>query len=253
MKYLITLFVLSLFSFSQKTVKDLPIWTAKQGYLVDKSLEEEKIFLANQKKCKQLYNKDYANLSDTEKKAYNNCNESEIEGSYWSILGYGDCSWYCGADGDTLSASSFLKSNYKTINYLPQNAHDLSYETAWVEGVEGYGIGESLTYSFPPRHPRITEIKIINGYVKSEKVWRENSRVKQLKLYINGVPTALLNLEDNRNQQSFTVKPIGNSDRNNLKEKPWWTLKFEITEVYKGEKYEDTAITEIYFDGIDVH
>ena len=24
-------------------------------------------------------------------------------------------------------------------------------------------------------------------------------------------------------------------------------------DVYKGEKYEETAITEIYFDGIDVH
>jgi len=30
-------------------------------------------------------------------------------------------------------------------------------------------------------------------------------------------------------------------------------LKFEILEVYKGSKYNDTAITEIYFDGIDVH
>jgi len=34
---------------------------------------------------------------------------------------------------------------------------------------------------------------------------------------------------------------------------PWWTMKFEIIEVYKGTKYDDTAITEIYFDGIDVH
>lgn len=30
-------------------------------------------------------------------------------------------------------------------------------------------------------------------------------------------------------------------------------MKFEIMEVYKGDKNEDTAITEIYFDGIDVH
>lgn len=32
-----------------------------------------------------------------------------------------------------------------------------------------------------------------------------------------------------------------------------WTLKFEIAEVYKGTKYDDVVITEIYFDGIDVH
>ena len=39
-------------------------------------------------------------------------------------------------------------------------------------------------------------------------------------------------------------------------------MKFEIVDVYKGDKYDDTAITEIYddtaiteiyFDGIDVH
>jgi len=30
-------------------------------------------------------------------------------------------------------------------------------------------------------------------------------------------------------------------------------IKFEILEVYEGDKYKDTAITEIYFDGIDVH
>ena len=32
---------------------------------------------------------------------------------------------------------------------------------------------------------------------------------------------------------------------------PPWTLKFEIMEVYKGKKYDDVAITEIYFDGLD--
>jgi hypothetical protein len=34
---------------------------------------------------------------------------------------------------------------------------------------------------------------------------------------------------------------------------PAWSIKFEILEVYPGEKYQDAAITEIYFDGIDVH
>lgn len=32
-----------------------------------------------------------------------------------------------------------------------------------------------------------------------------------------------------------------------------WRLRFEIMEVYKGEKYDNTVITELYFDGIDVH
>ncbi len=249
MKYFIALFVM--FLFPQKTVKDLPIWTPKQGYFVDKSLKGEKEYIKEQKACEQLHEKGYRNLSDEEKEIYDNCEVTET--GYWDIFSVGDCSWYCGAGGDTISASSFLKSNYKNIDYVARNAYDLSYKTAWVEGVEGYGIGESLKYTFPATHPRITSIIILNGYVKSEKAWRENSRVKQLKLYIDGIPTALLNLEDTRNEQIFTVEPIGNSDRSSFEGKPWWTLKFEITEVYKGEKYSDTAITEIYFDGIDVH
>lgn len=252
MKILSTFLLVALLFVASSSIslKDLPIWTPKKGYLIDKSKKGETEFAENQKKYFALSEKGYENLSELEKKFFDAFDETRE--SYWDIIG-GGCSWYCGAGEDTLSASSFLKSNYKDINYLPQNAHDLSYKTAWVEGVEGYGIGESLTYHFPPHTPRITEIRIVNGYVKSEKAWRENSRVKQLKLYIDGVPTALLNLEDNRNEQLFTVEPIGNSDRENLKNKPWWTMKFEIVEVYKGEKYEDTAITEIYFDGIDVH
>ena len=252
MKALSSILLLVLFFISSSSIskKDLPVWNPKQGALVDKSKEGEAKFLEDQKKCEELYKIGYDNLSNAQKEFYENCDE--LEQGYWSILGVG-CSWYCGGGEDTLSASSFLKSNYKNINYLPKNAHDLSYETAWVEGVEGYGISESLIYHFPPHNPRITQIKIVNGYVKSEKAWRENSRVKQLKFYIDGVPTALLNLEDNRNEQLFEVEPIGNNDRNNLSKKPWWTMKFEIVEVYKGEKYEDTAITEIYFDGIDVH
>jgi hypothetical protein len=38
-----------------------------------------------------------------------------------------------------------------------------------------------------------------------------------------------------------------------MKKMPVWTMRFEIMDVYKGDKYDDTAITEIYFDGIDVH
>jgi hypothetical protein len=145
---------------------------------------------------------------------------------------------------------------------LPQNAHDLYFKTAWVEGVKGYGIGEYLVYYFNQTAPRITQIIIANGYVKSEKAYRENSRVKKMKMYIDDKPVAILNLKDCRQTQIFNFEPIGRSrnERGSLGENeellmkmPRWTLKFEILEVYKGEKYDDTAISEIYFNGLDVH
>lgn len=174
--------------------------------------------------------------------------------NYWDIIGI-SCSFYCGCGLGDLSASSELKPEHR-LSYLAKNAHDLSYRTAWIEGVPGYGVGEYLIYRFPPENPRITNVIVINGYIKSDKAWRENSRVKKLKMYVNGQPYAILNLEDSKQEQIFGVEPIGHgnrTDREKLSKMSETVLKFEITEVYPGEKYDDTAITEIYFDGIDHH
>lgn len=97
---------------------------------------------------------------------------------------------------------------------------------------------------------------MVNGYVRTEKAWRENSRVKKLRMYVDDRPFAILHLGDTRQEQAFTFEPLGHADRKDydqLLTKPWWTMRFEILEVYPGEKYDDTAISEIYFDGIEVH
>ncbi|MFZ1808774.1 MAG: hypothetical protein WAU36_16205, partial [Cyclobacteriaceae bacterium] len=189
----------------------------------------------------------------TEEKAIFEKHE-EVYENMWDILG-GGCSWYCGAGLGTVTASSSLKSQGNN-SYGPSNAHDLSYETAWVEGVPGVGIGEYLEYTFPPENPRINTIMIINGYVKSKSAWESNARVKRLKMYVNDKPFAYLNLKDVRAEQSFSVSPIGHGDRENweaLEKKEEWKIKFEIVEVYNGTKYDDVVISEIYFDGLDVH
>ena len=85
--------------------------------------------------------------------------------------------------------------------------------------------------------------------MKSDKAWRANSRPKALKMYYMGKPYAILELEDSRTLQCFDVGVLGPHDA----EAPNWTLRFEILDVYPGEKYADTVISELYFDGIDVH
>ena len=166
----------------------------------------------------------------------------EVVENAWDIID-GGCSWYCGGGNYKIKASSSLGVSYKA-----KFANDLSYKTAWVEGKKDEGIGEYLEYYFKNDSPRITEIIISNGYMKSEETWKNNNRVKKLKLYVNGVPFGILNLKDSRTDQYFEVGTLGhNKNGTDL------ILKFEILEVYKGNKYNDTAITEIYFDGIDVH
>ena len=166
----------------------------------------------------------------------------EVVENAWDIID-GGCSWYCSGGNYKIKASSSLGDSYKA-----EFANDLSYKTAWVEGKKDEGIGEYLEYYFKNDSPRITEIIISNGYMKSEETWKNNNRVKKLKLYVNGVPFGILNLKDSRTDQYFSVGTLGhNKNGTDL------ILKFEILEVYKGSKYNDTAITEIYFDGIDVH
>lgn len=184
---------------------------------------------------------DYDALSDVEFALLCFVEENPVLSHFYS----GNCSWYCGGQIDLVTASSALADRYAA-----EKAHDFSIVTAWVEGVEGNGEGEYLRYSFPGTCPRITTVLIHNGYVKNWEVWYDNARVKRLLMYYNDEPYAILNLQDTMGLQSFDVGVLGYEDKDSA---PAWSIKFEILEVYPGKKYEDTAITEIYFDGIDVH
>ena len=53
---------------------------------------------------------------------------------------------------DFTTASSSLKSRHDNT-YGEKNIGDLSYRTAWVEGVKGYGIGETVAFKFKPGSP----------------------------------------------------------------------------------------------------
>lgn len=179
------------------------------------------------------------------------------KGEPTDTTGYGDltvyndlygcsCSWYCGGSVKSVTASSHLP-RIGRFSYEAENAHDFNHETVWA--TKGKGIGESLTYTFEGSCPRITKVKILNGHVKNERIWRANSRVKRMRMYFDGKPIATLSLQDSRSLQTFNVGTLGYHDST----KPDWTLRFEILDVYPGTRYDDTVIAELYFDGIDVH
>lgn len=241
--------MVSVFAFAQEVTQLRPTI----GKTLDFGPEVQKEWIKRDRAMKSLASgdKSLAELSEEEKTILQKY--GEVYESMWDVLG--GCSWYCGAGVSKITASSFLSAQGKN-NYEPSNAHDFSYKTAWIEGADGYGIGEYLEYEFPPTGPRINTLIVVNGYVKSKAAWEDNSRVKKLKMYVDDKPYAILNLEDIAAEQVFEIKPVGYGNREDFKElekKPSWKLRFEILDVYKGKKYADVVISEIYFDGLDVH
>lgn len=168
-------------------------------------------------------------------------------------MGYGPmtqgvgCSWYCGGGPDKITSSSYLRDEGK-ITYLPDNIHDFDLFTAWVPDNSKGSIGKKINFHFKPFAPRVNEIIIWNGYIKNIDLWKANSRVAKFKMIVNGKPTAILELKDVNNTQSFKINPIQSTD--STKD---LILTLEILEVYKGTKYDDVAVSEINFDGLDVH
>lgn len=164
-----------------------------------------------------------------------------------AIIGM-ECSWYCGGGPDTVWASSTLKPMGEH-RYDAMQAHDLDYCHAWAEGATGPGIGESITYQFANDSPRLHTVNISNGLVTSERAWRANNRVKHLRMDENGVPVAVLELADSMADQSFKLPRLfgHRADGEPMR------LTFTILDVYPGERFDDTVITEIWFDGTDVH
>ena len=163
------------------------------------------------------------------------------------------CSWYCGGSVKTIEASSELLENNEN-NYSAKNAHDFDKNTAWIEGENGFGIGEFIEYHFDFSKFKdyngglgINQILLANGYKKNKSTWENNSRIKQLKVYLNGEPYAILNLLDAYEIQTIDIGEIKFPANTETK------LKFEITQVYKGKKYKDTAISLLMFEGIGVH
>ena len=144
---------------------------------------------------------------------------------------------------DKVVASSALKAQ-GSKNYKASNIFDMDPETAWVEGVKGHGIGQWIEFKDVSVRQdgiwcEVCTISILNGYVKSDKAWRENGRVKRLKVYCNGKPKCILELQNSRSMQHFNVYGLFSKRA---------TIKFEILDVYPGTKYQDTAISEIDFN-----
>jgi hypothetical protein len=119
--------------------------------------------------------------------------------------------------------------------YYPANAIDGKRSTAWIEGVDGAGIGEWIRFDFD-REINLHRILIQPGYFKSPQIWASNNRMATLTAYFSDGTSRDLNFSDRMDSQKVDIGSV----------KTKW-VKFVIKSVYYGTD-PDTAISELAFE-----
>ncbi len=104
----------------------------------------------------------------------------------------------------------------------------------WCEGAVGYGIGETVTLHFKPA-VRLQELAIRNGNQKSQDSFRNNSRVKRLRIQTSDRYADVVTLPDKDGEHTIRLRRAV---------KPQW-VRFSIVDVYPGDRGSDTCITGI--------
>lgn len=136
-----------------------------------------------------------------------------------------------------VGASSTLPQ--KDIIHYPKRTIDGDLSTAWSEGVDGSGIGESIDFGFDTFF-NVSRITIWNGYHKSEKLYYANNRPKKIRVDVsNSEESFEIELRDIMKPQTIELpNPISTNH-----------VSFTIEDVYYGNSFDDTCITEVKFFG----
>jgi len=124
-------------------------------------------------------------------------------------------------------------------SYAAASVLDGKDETAWA--VPSGGIGQWISFTITKDFRIGGSYQIKTGYTKSKMLWNANNRVKKLKAFVNDKLTAHVLLQDTDDYQSFSIRPIWSKEL--MTDKPGDVIRFEIEEIYKGTKYDDTLIS----------
>jgi len=134
-----------------------------------------------------------------------------------------------------VSASSVRESQGGNV-FTPAKAIDGRKDTAWCEGADGPGLGESLTLKFD-KPIRVATLKILPGYFKSGDRWSQNNRIAEAHLILSDNRVVKVAFEDEMLERDIS---IGGD--------PIESITIVIDKVYVGGDGLDTLISEIAID-----
>ena len=147
-----------------------------------------------------------------------------------------------------------ITANINNDKYPYSNLSDTKYRTAYVfkenQNIELI-ISLKKTSEFHKYHAQLLvdevlsetdtllnpfKLSLVNGYVKSEKTFEENGKIKEMKLYLNNKYKGNIHLKNTPLVQEFTLDFIFSKND---------TIKLIPFSYYQGTKYNDICISEI--------
>lgn len=156
------------------------------------------------------------------------------------IKGFGSMKLQYRSAANITASSQLYEHNRPADAYKAENLLDGKSSTAWAEGVDGPGTGEWLKFGLDePR--KVKAVRIISGYPKTPQIFRNNNRVRNIKISFSYGRFQMNELKDVQDFQRILI------DR----DIPTSYVKLEIMDVYKGEKFDDTCIAEVEFEYAD--
>ncbi|RBP47332.1 hypothetical protein DES53_101129 [Roseimicrobium gellanilyticum] len=165
-------------------------------------------------------------------------NEERISYVQWYLGESEDRGWELHRSDYAATASSTLPPD-GSRKYGVENVADWSKETAWVEGVPGQGIGESITLTLPTP-AKVRRAGIVNGLADSGELYFANSRVAKLDVSVNGGKPVRVELPDEMLSSERFYFDLPDTKGEAVK-----SVKLTIAEVYPGTKFEDTCISDV--------
>jgi len=141
------------------------------------------------------------------------------------------------------TSSSFLESNWNKYqeNYHPTYVLDDDASTAWVEGAEGDGVGESLTVPVSAlKSAKGLRLIVTPGYQKSKALFAANGTPTALELVVRDASdkvtlTKVLPVAAKWGAQTFDVPLTGGLA----------SVTLIVKDVKAGTKYRDTCISDV--------
>ena len=143
-------------------------------------------------------------------------------------------------DYDATASSTLAtqgKHNYDVVNIMGDPTREV--QSPWAEGVEGDGIGESITLNVRRPLP-LYGILIQPGYYyyDDKEPWLKNNRVAALEITLNDEHTFTESIPDEHFERSYLIRVRDYT-------KPVTKITMVIKGVYRGTEFRDTCISQV--------